>query len=150
MPFSQGRFMFPDTANDITTDSLPWLASFGVGDDRIDAEHRAMVDAANELCELARSGADLAVLHAAARDLIALVEEHFASEEALFPHIGYTGRQQHVQEHRTILASLQSLLLEGSGMAPPVAAATARLLLIEHILRHDLGFKTWIQVARGP
>jgi len=47
-----------------------------------------------------------------------------------------------VREHRAILASLQSLLLEDSGMAPPVAAATARLLLMEHLLRHDLGFKT--------
>lgn len=81
----------------------------------------------------------------AARELIAVVEAHFESEERLFPTIAYPAQRDHVREHLSIVAALDCLLLRDARMAPPVAAATARLLLIEHLLRHDLGFKTWVE-----
>lgn len=129
--------------------ALPWLASFDVGDARIDDEHRALIDGANDLCRLAADGAADDLRQAAAHALITLVEAHFESEEALFPAIGYTDRHDHVCEHAAIRMALAELLIGTSDMAPAEAAATARLMLVEHLLRHDLGFKTWIQVTRG-
>lgn len=141
--------MIPDPRHDLSTLPLPWLSSFDVGDTLIDGEHRALIHVANDLCILAQHQPPASVLLGAAHELIAIVETHFASEEALFPVIGYRGRRIHVREHLSIRESLTTLLLSDDIVDPPIAAATARLLLIEHIIRHDLGFKTWIQVARG-
>lgn len=141
--------MLPDSGSNFPTHALPWLDSFDVGDDRIDSEHRAMIELANDFCALALRQPPESMLRGAARELIAIVEAHFASEEALFPTIGYTERQAHVREHLSIHSALIDLLLGDLEMEPRVAAATARLLLVEHIVRHDLGFKTWVQVARG-
>jgi hemerythrin len=128
---------------------LPWLPSFAVGDARIDAEHRELIVTANDLCALAGCHNDHRVIRGAARELIAVTEAHFASEEKLFPAIGFTGMLSHIREHLAIQQSLGSLLLDGDLPDLIIAAATARLLLVEHIVRHDLGFKTWVQVAQG-
>ncbi|HTH16206.1 MAG TPA: hemerythrin domain-containing protein [Magnetospirillum sp.] len=136
-------------AVDLPLRPLEWLDSFTIGDDGIDGEHRAVIDAANDLCALALATRDAATLRGAARELIAVVEAHFASEEALFPSIGFTGMLTHMREHLSIRQSLIELLLSEGPMPAPVAAATARLLLVEHMVRYDLGFKTWVQHLRG-
>lgn len=129
--------------------SLPWLASFDVGDARIDGEHRALIEVANDLCALVATQPPLKVLRGTARELIAVVEAHFESEEGLFPAIAFPGQRAHVREHLSILAALNVLLLRDGPATPEVAAATARLLLVDHIVRHDLGFKTWIEMSKG-
>lgn len=141
--------MFPDPVSSVTPQPLPWLSSFDVGDHRIDGEHRAIVELANDLCALAQHQAPERLLRDAARDLIGVVEAHFESEEALFPAIDYPDYRAHIREHLSILAALNALLLADILHNPPVATATARMLLVEHILRHDLGFKTWVGAARG-
>lgn len=141
--------MFSDPTAALSPSFLPWLASFDVGDDRIDGEHRALMACANDLCLLARAQPPRDTLRRAGRELIALVEVHFESEEALFPLIGYTRRQAHVREHLVLLDSLRALILKDRTLEPPLVAATVRLLLLEHILRHDLDFKTWVEEARG-
>lgn len=129
--------------------SLPWLASFDIGDARIDGEHRALIEVANDLCALAVTKPPAKVLRGSARELIAVVEAHFESEESLLPTIAFPEQRAHVREHISVLAALNVLLLRDGPATPEVAAATARLLLMDHIVRHDLGFKTWVDVSRG-
>lgn len=129
--------------------ALPWLDSFAVGDSRIDGEHRALIEVASDLCSLAASNASAKVLRGMARELIAVVEAHFESEEGLFPTIAFPEQRAHVREHISILAALNVLLLRDGPATPVVAAATARLMLVEHMIRHDLGFKTWVEVSKG-
>lgn len=140
--------MIADRESSLPHQPLPWLDSFDVGDPRIDGEHRALIEVANEVCALARTAPPLPMLRTAARDLIAVTEAHFESEEALFPAIGYPDCSLHVREHLAILAELRALLLEDGRRDFAVAAGTARLLLVEHILRHDQGFSTWISIRR--
>lgn len=129
--------------------ALPWLDSFDVGDARIDGEHRALLEVASDLCALAATTAPAKVVRGMARELIAVVEAHFESEEGLFPTIAFPEQRAHVREHISILAALNVLLLRDGPAAPDVAAATARLLLVEHMIRHDLGFKSWVEMSRG-
>ncbi|HLO76307.1 MAG TPA: hemerythrin domain-containing protein [Magnetospirillum sp.] len=128
---------------------VPWLTSFQMGHERIDAEHRAVIEQANVVCSLAPGGAGTAALLTAARRLIAVTEEHFISEETLFPAIGYRDARTHVREHMSIRAALAALLLTDQDHDVAAAASTVRLLLIEHIVRHDLAFKTWIEQSLG-
>lgn len=141
--------MIVTPASNITPQPLPWLSSFDVGDGRIDGEHRALIELANDLCAMAALAPPPRLLRGAAHELIAVVEAHFESEEALFPLIHYPAQQAHVREHLALLAELGALLLADDLPDPPVATATARLVLIEHILRHDLGIKTWVEVWQG-
>lgn len=129
--------------------AVPWLASFTVGHDLIDEEHRRLIELFNEFCAMAAAKPGLVRLRHTARALIATLEDHFSSEEALFPLIGYRYCLSHVREHLVVGNSLTSLLLTDTGMEPAVAAATARMVVVEHILRHDLAFKTWVQHAAG-
>lgn len=141
--------MFSDPINAHAPHALPWLPTFDVGDERIDGEHRALIGCINDLCLLAHASPPPETLRRACREIIALVEVHFESEEALFPVIGYPRRQAHVREHLSLLEALRALLLRAPNPEPHLAAATARLLLLEHILRHDLEFKTWIEEING-
>ncbi len=140
--------MLPESSSVLSPQALPWLSSLDVGDERIDGEHRALMDCANDLCLLARAHPPPETLRRAGRELIALVEVHFESEESLFPLIGYTHRQSHVREHLILLDALHTLVFKAQDRDPPLNAVTIRLLLLEHILRHDLEFKTWVEEAR--
>jgi hemerythrin len=137
---------FPD---DTLERPLPWLPSFAVGDERMDDEHRRLLDAANLLCALTQGDARAADVGDGVRELIAATEEHFASEEALFPIIGFRRMLSHIREHLSILNVLRNTLhvTEDADLSGPAAAA--RMVLVDHIVRHDLAFKTWVLAARG-
>lgn len=132
----------------LTGRTMPWLNSFHCGDHMIDAEHRQLIEACNDLCRLTENGADRAEAADAIDDLIATVNAHFASEEALFLRIDFPGESGHTREHRDISATMAELLTGGE-MSLAQAAAIVRMLVVEHIIRHDLSFKTFILDAAG-
>lgn len=129
--------------------SVPWLESFSIGHNSIDDEHRDLIQSFNEFCAQAAAEPPPAQLRHAAHELIAKVEAHFTSEEAIFPLIGYRRRLSHMREHLSVGNSLHSLLLDDTRLPPSAAAAAGRLVLVEHILRHDLEVKTWVLHASG-
>lgn len=129
--------------------AVPWLGSFLVGDPQIDAEHRSIIDLSNHVCDLAAKDGDVRSIRRAARELIATTEAHFATEEALFPTIGYHRQLSHMREHLSVLHNLCALLLARTPSDLALAAATGRRLLVEHLIRHDLDFKTWVDRAAG-
>lgn len=126
--------------------TMPWLNSFQVGDRLIDDEHRHLIEACNDLCRLAENGVEI---RAVAEDLIGIVDEHFTSEEALFQRIDFPGEAPHAAEHETIRATMRELLLSGERSDKPQAAAIIRMMIVDHIVRHDLAFKTFVLDAAG-
>lgn len=141
--------MIPNHVCTAADRTVPWLNSFTVGDPRIDGEHRALIEVANDLCVQATLARPTGILQDAAREMLAVIEAHFEGEERAFAGIGYPAQQTHVREHLSVLSTLSDLLLGDSPVSAMVATATARLVLIEHILRHDLGVKTWLEEARS-
>ncbi|MBC7907831.1 MAG: hemerythrin domain-containing protein [Rhodospirillaceae bacterium] len=129
--------------------SVPWLESFSIGHDRLDHEHRRLIDSFNDFCAFAATTPRPTRLRENAHALIATVEAHFASEEAIFPLIGYRHRLSHMREHLDVGNRLHSLLLNDTGLEPAAAGAAGRLVFVEHILRHDLEVKTWVLHAAG-
>lgn len=128
---------------------VPWLESFTVGDAAIDAEHRAMIDGCNDFCRLAARGADADEVAAVLRTLASDFAEHAASEEALFPLIRFPGGDRHAAEHRRLRERMAELVAHAPvAQDLPAQAAGLRALLVEHVLRYDLAFKTWIEESR--
>ncbi|HSV28026.1 MAG TPA: hemerythrin family protein, partial [Candidatus Omnitrophota bacterium] len=122
---------------------LPWLESFGVGAKHIDDEHRDMIKGCNDLCAMALRGARWRDLRVMAAELIATIEQHFVSEEALFPLICFPETAQHLSEHENIRRRLGHLLDRQRADDTFLDRAIAlRDMTIEHILRHDIGIKT--------
>jgi hemerythrin-like metal-binding protein len=128
---------------------MPWLDCFDIGDNRIDREHRALLDTCNALCATAARGTDPAHAATIAGDLMAIVDVHFRSEEALFPIIRFPRQHEHCREHESIRKLLPTLLGRDALIDLRASAATARMILIEHIIRHDLSFKTFVQEMHG-
>ncbi|MEW5726529.1 MAG: hemerythrin domain-containing protein [Pseudomonadota bacterium] len=132
---------------------MPWLDAFAVGDPRIDAEHRALMDGCNQFCRLVAAGAATAEIMATVHRLAAAFEDHMASEEALFPAIRFPGGPRHLAEHQRLRARLTELTAHASRAQPArdlgAHANALRAQLVEHLLRYDLAYKTWVEEARG-
>lgn len=97
---------------------LPWSEGYAVGIAYLDEEHRAMLMACNHLCAMVARGARHATLRVLSLELVATVEAHFATEERLFPHIGFPWVAQHLLEHELIRNRLGLALLRS---CPPDA-----------------------------
>lgn len=124
---------------------MPWLDCFEIDNNRIDGEHRALLESCNALCALAARGADWPHAITCAGELMVITDAHFVSEEALFPVIRFPRQREHRREHDSIRKALSNLLGGEAMVDLRVSAATARMILVEHIIRHDLGFKTFVQ-----
>lgn len=144
-----GRFDANAKEDAWTERPMPWLDCFRIDDSYIDDQHRALLESCNTLCALASRGAEWPQAATMAGELMAIVETHFASEEALFPVIRFPRQNEHRREHDAIRKTLSGLLGGEAMVDLRISAATARMILVEHIIRHDLGFKTFVQEARG-
>ena len=131
----------------VTRDSLlrpiPWLASFNIDEGQIDAEHRDLIGALNDACAVAGRRPQALELRLGELDLGGMLLSHFATEESLFSHIAYPDALSHRREHdhlRWLFTPLLSAAGQRGGLAPVLHRA--RTALVEHMIRHDLGYKS--------
>lgn len=129
-----------------------WLEEYAIGHDKIDQQHRQIVDILNQLYTLLNeSGADRKADAELVFDQLAnYVTEHFAFEEDLMFNSGYPNEQliAHKATHAALLAKVQSIVQahqEGD------EAALSELLpylygnwLIEHICGTDRDYAPYV------
>lgn len=129
---------------------LPWSESFAVGDERMDREHRDLLKVANEVCQLMVRGGGIVQARAGICELVAAMEAHFLSEEALFPTIGYPQAAEHRQTHEDFRLKLGEMLSRTHSSSHLAHCAEAmRVALVEHLVREDLGYKTYVLRRAG-
>ncbi len=149
---------------------LAWSETFAIGHPALDADHRRLIDAINEICLAARGKAEnrrLAPLLAAFR--LASVE-HFTRENEVLQSLGKVPRQdgrpdspllqghlktmsgtaldEHIAEHAASLATLDGIV-----RAPRAGAAPARPSLcvdlkgwfLDHAIKYDAHLKAIFQ-----
>jgi len=108
---------------------VPWLDSFGIDGDVLDVEHKWLIEAFN---------------HAG------LEATHFANEERLFDQLDYADNALQRQEHdhiRSLSAPMFSSADDDHSFIQGLVQA--RTGLVEHLIRHDLGFKTHLMHRDG-
>ncbi|MFA6022015.1 MAG: hypothetical protein WC722_17275 [Rhodospirillales bacterium] len=121
---------------------VPWLMAFGIDEGQIDAEHNSRINLCNELCFAAAADPSHARHKLAQEDVTALLAHHFITEERVFDDIDFPDSYLHRREHdhlRRLVPPLFSAPHEAQFIS---ALLHVRTGLVEHIIRHDLGFKS--------
>ncbi|MGE4278861.1 MAG: hemerythrin domain-containing protein [Magnetospirillum sp.] len=121
---------------------VPWLESFDIDGDVMDVEHKWLIEAFNHACLQTAQSATLGRQAVADCDIIGLLATHFANEEELFDSLDYPDGALHRREHDHIRWLSTPLMATCDDHTFVRSLIQSRTFLVEHLIRHDLGFKT--------
>ena len=127
---------------------LSWRKEYEIGVATIDAEHRRLVDLANDFnetrAEIDRPGNGVKML----TQLIAYAEEHFQHEEQLMRESSYPRLDKHQAQHSgyftNIFAANKAIALNPAAANTVVLKVLKQWLLV-HVLREDMDFADFLQ-----
>lgn len=119
---------------------MQWLPSMEIGVEKLDAQHRRLVDLTNRL-DAALSGGDIdGEMGGILADLVVYSHEHFAAEEDFMQQIGFYGLHRHRTEHRRMAQQIKGFLLrlkQGRKVPPTELLTFLRTWISIHIARED-------------
>ena len=93
----------PSTTKSSPKPLIEWDERLILGVASIDAQHRKLVDLANELYDAMRVGKGKEKVDSTLNGLVAYTKSHFAFEEELFAKHEYADREAHTKEHKALL-----------------------------------------------
>lgn len=132
---------------------LPWLASMEIGIPEIDADHQHLVKRTNEVLIASGENRPWPDILQIVRNMKEECVKHFRLEEDYFEAERYPRAEDHIKEHRRIESDLADIIerMEKSGPSEMTIelALHIRFMLIEHLLRFDLGYKSHFLFGRG-
>lgn len=117
-----------------------WDPKLLLGVDDMDAEHRGLIAAMNDIHDRAEQGASKAVLGGLVKSLVDLTRKHFSHEEARMKAASYDGFENHAWVHKDLLAKLDQHVSDfqaGPGTLSPAFFSFLRLWLTAHIMGID-------------
>jgi len=100
-----------------------WSDDLSVGDDRIDEQHRELIENANELLMACREGLGLGKITETLGFLEGYVQKHFRDEENIQRTIAYPGYPAHKSEHDMFIKELGKLKSDLEKKGPTLALA---------------------------
>lgn len=127
---------------------IQWKPNFSVGNDRIDNDHKHLIELIN-LAERALESKKLNLLSNHLAQLDHYADIHFKSEERIaravhFPHCEHM-HQSHEELTRTLRAC--KLSVDGATWSEQLADEVLKLLrvwLIDHVIKEDLHMKPYL------
>lgn len=125
-----------------------WSEALALGIESIDAQHRWLVDATNQLHDQIESqNPDPKVVGEILEGLVDYTMNHFILEEDLFNRFGYPETPAHKQEHDGFTNQAMNLLLNFEGGDPVTEDALEFLKawLIHHILQVDKAYVPFLK-----
>jgi hemerythrin len=117
-----------------------WRDSYRTGIDKIDRQHRKMVDYLNELYDAMKAGKGRDALEQVFQGLIDYTGNHFATEESLMRRHGYPDYDDHREIHRRLTRHVHVLhgrFQEGTISSPIQITNFLKDWLGKHILGTD-------------
>ncbi len=145
---------------------LVWSGVFAIGHKAIDAEHRLLVDAINEIHAAEHAGQTLDQLIAQLNDLLAATERHFDRENsvmqklqhgpklseakriAFLKALGDVAMDEHLSAHEHELSKLKSIIgAIGSGDDLSRSNPCSELgdWFVQHVIKYDAHLKAVFQ-----
>ena len=89
---------------------IDWRDEFEIGIPAVDAEHRELIAAINDLHRMLEKDAASDAVTAALGDIYALIAAHFALEERYMRDTQYDGFRAHKDDHETLLEDLRDIM----------------------------------------
>lgn len=130
--------------------SMAGRGAFSVGDLEIDRQHASLLERAAMVAMVIEQELGDGLQKDLLREMIKEEALHFASEEALMREIGYPAVEDHVEEHKRLIdvaRSTENAINRGStSCCEGLHQMSSKLL--NHMLRWDLRYKTWMQEHR--
>ncbi|MCL1808695.1 MAG: bacteriohemerythrin [Clostridiales bacterium] len=114
-----------------------WKDSLLVGVPAIDAEHRKLVKAIEELMEACTKGQGRATIEKTLNFVISYTKQHFGAEERIQAQYAYPGMAAHKQIHANFTATVEGLKKEFDQNGPSVAlTASLNKNLVDWLIKH--------------
>lgn len=130
---------------------MTWSDRMSVGVERIDKQHRQLIDLLNALHSEMLAGRGLQAVLEVLDNLVEYTKTHFAAEESMFRNHGYPQAQAHKQQHDELTDKAIALHREVSSGRATLTLPTMNFLkdwLSNHILRTDMAYKPFF-AAKG-
>lgn len=121
-------------------EKVHWNDSFNIGHEKIDAEHRKMVEIIAGLHASLSRGIVNPQVGVALKELVNYTQEHFATEEGEMKQSGYPGYEAHKKLHEEFTKQVVKLLRDlkrGDSVNVFQLITLAKNWLSDHILTHD-------------
>jgi hemerythrin len=139
---------------DMAPFELEWMESLEIGVPEIDRDHKGLIDDANAITRALVDGRERDVIV----DFVARMERdcvaHFHREEGILRRDKFADLETHAAEHRRIEGEIDEIknilqTIEGPESLIRELALSFRTILIDHLLRYDLKYKSHLMYRRG-
>ena len=98
-----------------------WNSRYETGIDAIDAQHKGLFEAFNQLADAFTAGTAPAHVKHCLKDLLDFTVDHFRTEESFMEALGYPDLAAHRAEHAQLVEKARTLQARGSMDQPAVA-----------------------------
>lgn len=134
---------------------LPWLAILETGHEEVDREHRQLIEDANAVHGIVAAGGSWTELVATARQMRDRCIVHFATEDKVLKATRFPDLAKHLRAHRRILTEINTIVMDLEGADTPnrfhwELALSLRGILVDHLLRDDLKYKSHLMYYEKP
>ena len=134
---------------------LAWLPVLETGYPDIDSQHRELIDDANAIHALIVARSDWHALAATVGKMVRDCQLHFATENKMLSASGFSDAAAHALEHERLLQEIAQIHGIICSTSHPSSlhwelGLTLRSLLVDHLLRYDLRYKSHIMYHQRP
>jgi hemerythrin-like metal-binding protein len=146
----------PSMSSDSAIAKLPplsWATAFATGDRKIDGEHRELLVAINDLCDLLAQGQGWSLIAEKSRRLRDRCHDHFLDEESVLEKAMYKKLEFHKKEHCLVAQQLDNVIMVITDSRIPSrtrieAVLLLRSILVHHFFVYDLAYKAHLLKPR--
>ena len=119
---------------------LEWSSSLSLGLERIDNEHRKLIDLINDVSDAIITNNTGDIIEWVLSDMYDYSNYHFSTEEKLMKKNAYPGAADHIKEHEDFRIKVAELQEQYKVMKDSVSIIILKFLkdwLVKHILNTD-------------
>ena len=135
-------------SDEVAVATITWKSCYETGNPTFDAEHRALVNALNELYEAIRKKQGDEVLTSLFPTLNLYIRKHFQHEEEAMLKHRYPGMEAHIKAHRAFkktVSDYQEQVLTGYTGLSSDLYKSLREWLLNHIVKTDGQFGEFLR-----
>jgi len=122
---------------------IKWEKNFEVGIDKIDAQHKVLVQIINDFISAKLEHKENEILGQTLSKLVDYTKTHFADEEKIMLEFHYFGLVEHKGQHNILIKQIVQILQHlksGSLAVNEELFSLLRNWLLKHVLEHDINF----------